>query len=160
MTDHEDLTEVSTRAALLRRRALLDQRNYDTSVAGHYSTNGTTAPPSRGTTRPTELRHLRRPAPLHQRNPTTADRVADEGRLIAWRPKGDLRWSYALEPVGDATRVTETSDITTMPVPAQWLLRLLGVPGRTSKSIDATLIRLKGAAEAVAGPVGSDPRSA
>lgn len=84
----------------------------------------------------------------------------EEDRLIAWRPMGDLRWRYALEPVGDATRVTETWDITTLAVPAQWLLRLLGVPGRTRKSIDATLIRLKGAAEAVVGPVDSGPLTA
>ena len=56
--------------------------------------------------------------------------------------------------------MTETWDITTMPVPAKWLLRRLGVPGRTRKSIDATLIRLKGAAEAVVGPVTSDPLTA
>ncbi len=84
----------------------------------------------------------------------------EEDRLIAWRPMGDLRWRYALEPVGDSTLVTETWDITTLPVPAQWLLRLLGVPGRTRRSIDATLIRLKDVAEAAVGPVDSGPLTA
>ena len=69
-------------------------------------------------------------------------------RLIAWRHFGAHRWRYELEPDGDRTRVTETWDASRYNAVGQAALRLLGFPRRNQRGIDATLVRLKRAAEA------------
>lgn len=72
-------------------------------------------------------------------------------RLIAWRHIGLHRWRYQLEPVGEATRVTETWDLSAYPAPLRAGLRLWR--GRaTQRAIEATLVNLAQAAEADARP--------
>lgn len=68
-------------------------------------------------------------------------------RLIAWRHMGLHRWRYELEPTGASqTKVTETWDVSAYPrVIATLFSKALG--SRTQKAIDATLLRLKDAAE-------------
>lgn len=66
-------------------------------------------------------------------------------RLIAWRHPGRHRWRYALEPTATGTRVTETFDWSTSPLPR--VLERLRVPARNLRSIEATLQRLKAVAE-------------
>lgn len=69
-------------------------------------------------------------------------------RLIAWRHVGLHRWRYELTPTADGgTEVTETWDLSHYPAPARALLdRLFGA--KTQAAIDATLVKLKSAAEA------------
>jgi uncharacterized protein YndB with AHSA1/START domain len=68
-------------------------------------------------------------------------------RVIAWRHFGAHRWRYELEPSSAGTRVTETWDATRYD-PVGWrVLRRLGFPERNRRGIDATLVRLKAAAE-------------
>lgn len=74
----------------------------------------------------------------------------EENRLIAWRPKGNVRWRYELKPAGEVTTVTETWDISSLPAPMRVFFNLIGMPKRTKKSLDATLERLKTAAESAA----------
>lgn len=83
-------------------------------------------------------------APYRMRN-----RVVEfeEGRLIAWRHFGAHRWRYHLEPIADGTRVTETWDATRYPRPWQFLFRAVRYPQRNQRGIDATLVKLKEAAE-------------
>ena len=72
----------------------------------------------------------------------------EEGRLIAWRHFGPHRWRYELAPTGDGgTLVTETWDATRHN--ALWFagLRASGFPERNRRGIEATLERLKEAAE-------------
>ena len=73
----------------------------------------------------------------------------EEGRVIAWRHIGRHRWRYQLEPVpdGGGTRVTETWDTSYYP---RRYARALGwiYTNRTQRSIEATLVKLKAAAEA------------
>ena len=72
--------------------------------------------------------------------------VAD--RLIAWRHAGLHRWRYELTPTADGgTEVTETWDLSHYPAPLRALLS--GLFGeKTQAAIDATLVKLKAAAEA------------
>lgn len=72
----------------------------------------------------------------------------EEDRLIAWRHKGFHRWRYELTPTADGgTAVTETWDLTRYPgVVAGALDLYLGK--RTQAAIEATLVKLKAAAEA------------
>ena len=69
-------------------------------------------------------------------------------RLIAWRHVGLHRWRYELTPTADGgTEVTETWDLSHYPAPLRALLS--GLFGeRTQAAIDATLVKLKAAAEA------------
>ena len=69
-------------------------------------------------------------------------------RLIAWRHVGLHRWRYELRPTADGgTEVTETWDLSHYPAPLRLLLsRLFGV--KTQQAIEATLPKLKAAAEA------------
>ena len=69
-------------------------------------------------------------------------------RLIAWRHAGLHRWRYELTPTADGgTEVTETWDLSHYPAPGRALLdRLFG--DKTQRAIDATLVKLKAAAEA------------
>lgn len=69
-------------------------------------------------------------------------------RLIAWRHVGLHRWRYELTPTADGgTEVTETWDLSHYPAPLRALLSgLLGE--KTQAAIDATLVKLKAAAEA------------
>ena len=73
----------------------------------------------------------------------------EDGRLIAWRHFAPHRWRYELEPTADGgTHVTETWDATRHS--ALWFagLRATGFPERNRQGIEATLERLKDAAEA------------
>ncbi len=73
----------------------------------------------------------------------------DEGRLIAWRHFGPHRWRYELEPTADGgTHVTETWDATRHTSLLFAGLRAAGFPERNRRGIEATLERLKDAAEA------------
>ncbi|CAB4689675.1 MAG: dimethyladenosine transferase [Actinobacteria bacterium] len=80
----------------------------------------------------------------------TANTVVEleEDRLIAWRHKAPHRWRYELEPQADgSTKVTETWDISRWPGPGRAVLRLL-LASKTQRAIEATLVKLKAAAEA------------
>jgi uncharacterized protein YndB with AHSA1/START domain len=69
-------------------------------------------------------------------------------RLIAWRHVGLHRWRYELVPTngGASTKVTETWDVSAYPAPLRLLLdAIFGT--RTQRAVDATLVRLKQAAE-------------
>ena len=72
----------------------------------------------------------------------------DEGRLISWRHFGQHRWRYDLEPVDGGTLVTETWDISHCNGLNKAVLGLLGYEKRHQKGIEATLVKLKAAAEA------------
>jgi uncharacterized protein YndB with AHSA1/START domain len=69
-------------------------------------------------------------------------------RRIAWRHFGAHRWRYELEPSGDGTLVTETWDASRYRPLGFRLLALAGFPERNRRGIEATLLRLKAAAEA------------
>lgn len=72
----------------------------------------------------------------------------DEDRLIAWRHKGLHRWRYELTPTADGgTEVTETWDLSRYPLPLRLGLSAT-FAAKTQKAIDATLVKLKQAAEA------------
>lgn len=68
--------------------------------------------------------------------------------LIAWRHVGTHRWRYELTPTADGdTAVTETWDLTRCVLPLRLgLSALFGT--RTQKALDATMVKLKAAAEA------------
>ena len=66
--------------------------------------------------------------------------------LIAWRTSGPHRWRYELEAVPGGTQVTETWDVSRYPALGRGALRVLFARG-TKKSLDATLSKLKAAAE-------------
>lgn len=76
----------------------------------------------------------------------------DQDRLIAWRHVGVHRWRYELEPVpaaeGGGTRVTETWDGSAYPGFGLAVLRRIGMVERARAGIEATLPKLKAAAEA------------
>ncbi len=79
-----------------------------------------------------------------------ANRVVeyDEDRLIAWRHFGGHRWRYELEPLADGgTRVTETFDYSRYGLFWRKALEVAGFPRRNRRGIEATLERLKSAAE-------------
>jgi uncharacterized protein YndB with AHSA1/START domain len=69
-------------------------------------------------------------------------------RRIAWRHFGAHRWRYELEPSGEGTRVTETWDASRYHPLGFKALALAGFPERNRRGIEATLQRLKAAAEA------------
>ncbi len=64
----------------------------------------------------------------------------DEPNLIAWRHTGHHVWRYRLRPVDGGTEVTEEFDWGAARVPLA--LKLIGVPKRNAKAIEATLDRL------------------
>ena len=66
----------------------------------------------------------------------------EENRRIAWAHFGKHRWRYELEPVEGGTRVVESFDYSTSPVPKG--LELVGYPAKNGAAIDATLERLAG----------------
>lgn len=69
-------------------------------------------------------------------------------RLIAWRHAGLHRWRYELSPTADGgTEVTETWDLSHYPAPGRALLSSL-FGDKTQQAIEATLVKLKAAAEA------------
>jgi uncharacterized protein YndB with AHSA1/START domain len=73
----------------------------------------------------------------------------EEGRRIAWRHVGPHRWRYELEPTPEGgTHVTESWDPTYYPGPTGLALTLAGFPERNRAGIEATLPKLKAAAEA------------
>ncbi|MCL8024033.1 SRPBCC family protein [Nocardioides bruguierae] len=79
-----------------------------------------------------------------------------EDRLIAWRHVGKHRWRYEIEPLDLADgvsrcRVTETWDDSGYGPVGRRVLALLGYPARNQRAIEATLLRLKDAAERDAG---------
>lgn len=69
-------------------------------------------------------------------------------RLIAWRHVGLHRWRYELAPTnGGGTLVTETWDLSHYAAPFRAVLdRLFGKD--TQRALEATLVKLKDAAEA------------
>lgn len=74
-------------------------------------------------------------------------------RLIAWRHFGGHRWRYELEPLEHGgTRVTETFDYSRYDALRRRFIELAGFPERNRRGIEATLVRLKQAAEADAAP--------
>jgi uncharacterized protein YndB with AHSA1/START domain len=74
----------------------------------------------------------------------------EQDRLIAWRHVGAHRWRYQLEPADGGTQVTETWDLSPYPAPVRPLVRLL-FGKKTQRAVDATMVKLKAAAEADAG---------
>lgn len=75
-------------------------------------------------------------------------------RRIAWRHFGGHRWRYELEPTPDGgTRVTETFDYSRYRGLSKAFIEVLRFPARNRKGIEATLERLKAAAEADAAAV-------
>lgn len=68
--------------------------------------------------------------------------------LIAWRHLGTHRWRYELAPTADGgTAVTETWDLARCNLPMRVGLNAL-FGKRTQKALDATMVKLKAAAEA------------
>ncbi|MGO1383996.1 MAG: SRPBCC family protein [Arachnia sp.] len=68
-------------------------------------------------------------------------------RRIAWRHMGLHRWRYVLKPVeNNQTRVSETWDVSAYPRPIAMFFSKV-FRSRMQHSIDATLVRLKKAAE-------------
>ncbi|CUR54847.1 Polyketide cyclase/dehydrase [metagenome] len=72
----------------------------------------------------------------------------EESRLIAWRHFGGHRWRYELTPVEAGTSVTESFDYSRYHPLAAKVLEALDYPGKNRRGIEATLVRLKDAAEA------------
>jgi hypothetical protein len=76
----------------------------------------------------------------------------EEDRRIAWRHFGAHRWRYELEELpaaeGGGTRVTETWDATRYNAVRTAAMKAAGFPERNRRGIEATLVRLKEAAEA------------
>ena len=76
----------------------------------------------------------------------------EEGRRIAWKHFGAHRWRYELEELpaaeGGGTRVTETWDASRYNPVWAAAMKAAGFPERNRKGIEATLVRLKEAAEA------------
>lgn len=68
-------------------------------------------------------------------------------RRIAWRHFGGHRWRYELEPTPGGTRVTETFDYSRYRGLSKAFVEVLGFPERNRRGIEATLERLKDAAE-------------
>lgn len=64
----------------------------------------------------------------------------DEPNLIAWRHMGKHVWRYRLRAVEGGTEVTEEFDF--RPARSAAALKLMGVPKRNAKAIEATLDRL------------------
>lgn len=88
---------------------------------------------------------MRMGAPYRIRN-KVVEHEAD--RLIAWRHAGLHRWRYELRPTADGgTEVTETWDLSHYPAPGRAVLSTL-FGDKTQKAIEATLVKLKAAAEA------------
>ncbi len=72
----------------------------------------------------------------------------EQDRLIAWRHKGLHRWRYELTPSPDGgTEVTETWDLSRYPLPLRLGLAA-SFGSKTQAAIEATLVKLKAAAEA------------
>jgi hypothetical protein len=71
----------------------------------------------------------------------------EEGRLIAWRHFGGHRWRYELAPTTGGTRVTESFDYSPYDRLGAAVIRLARFPERNRRGIEATLVRLKAAAE-------------
>ena len=67
-------------------------------------------------------------------------------RLIAWSHVGLHRWRYQLEPAVEGTRVTETWDLSAYPAPLRAVVRRWRGKA-TQQAIEATLVKLKDAAE-------------
>src|SRR3978361_2398777 len=65
----------------------------------------------------------------------------EENRRIAWRHFGRHVWRYALEPVADGTRITETFDWSTALVPQA--IELMQFPKSNLQGIRGTLERLR-----------------
>ncbi|MGH3505015.1 MAG: SRPBCC family protein [Nocardioidaceae bacterium] len=81
---------------------------------------------------------------------TISNRVVEfeQDKQIAWRHFGGHRWRYELEPSGaGGTRVTETFDYSRYGTVASGVIRGAGFPERNRRGIEATLVRLKAAAE-------------
>lgn len=71
----------------------------------------------------------------------------EQDRLIAWRHMGLHRWRYELTPTADGgTEITETWDLSRYGPAAIGFNALLGK--KTQAAIEATLVKLKAAAEA------------
>lgn len=71
----------------------------------------------------------------------------EQDRLIAWRHKGLHRWRYELTPTADGgTTITETWDLSRYGPAAIGFDLALGK--KTQAAIEATLVKLKAAAEA------------
>lgn len=64
----------------------------------------------------------------------------EEGRRIAWKPKGDYVWRYTFTPVTGGTIVAEEWDARTSK--RRFFMGLLGFIGRNRRGIERTLERL------------------
>lgn len=81
-------------------------------------------------------------------------------RRIAWRHFGGHRWRYELEPTTDGgTRVTESFDYSRYTGLSKAFIEVLRFPARNRKGIEATLEKLKAAAEADAATGGEVDRA-
>ena len=64
----------------------------------------------------------------------------EEGKRIAWKPRGDYLWRYTFEPVERGTLVKEEWDARS--AKRRLGMRMLGFPRRNFKGITTTLDRL------------------
>jgi len=75
----------------------------------------------------------------------------EENRLIAWAHAGKHRWRYELEPAaesdGGGTKVTESFDWSTAPMPVQKFIELMGYPKKHPANMEATLEQLASVVE-------------
>lgn len=73
---------------------------------------------------------------------------ADPGRAFAFRVKGtSARWGYRLEATNGGTRLTETRDLSGAPAGGRILNRLMRQDQGLREGMEATLQRIKAAAE-------------
>ncbi len=77
---------------------------------------------------------------------TSTVKEFDENRLIAWAHAGKHRWRYELEPVEGGTKVTESFDWSTSPIPKA--IEMMGYPKKHPANMEATLERLADVVEA------------
>lgn len=64
----------------------------------------------------------------------------EEGRRIAWKPKGDYLWRYTFTAVTGGTVVTEEWDARTSK--RRFFMGLMGFPSRNRRGIEQTLEKL------------------
>jgi uncharacterized membrane protein len=125
--------------------AILADPRQHTRIDGSGSVKGAVDGPDRLELGSQFAMSMKKGASYRMRN-KVVEYAAD--RLIAWRHVGLHRWRYELVPdAAGGTRVTETWDLSRYPAPGRLLVSAL-FGTSTQQAIEATLVKLKAAAEA------------